>query len=264
MTVSHDGLVDIGGRSLYAAVRGGGPIVVLNSGGGREGVGAWTPIESELARIATVVTYDRAGLGRSDSSPTPPTASDIVEDLRALLRALHLDRPALLVGWSLSALMAQLFACNYSSEVSGLLLLDPTPDVAFAGFERHPPPVQERIREAMLRNAAHLGMSESGLYELRYLPESCAELQSALSRHVPALDTPVIVVTATKPPEMEAAKTKMDFTKVDLTEQHKSIVQRYSRGQHVLAEKSSHGSIVSNEPDLVLGAIRTLLRSASR
>src|SRR5690606_12560675 len=119
-------------------------------------------------------------------APAPPMASDMVEDLRALLRALDLAAPALLVGWSLSALMVQFYACKFPSEVSALLLLDPTPDAAFAGFDRHPQPVQHHIRQVMLKNAAHLGLSEQGLAEFHYLPESCSELLSAMSGDAPA------------------------------------------------------------------------------
>jgi len=64
-------LVDIGPRRLFARVRGGGPTIVLLSGADVAGVGAWDPLESRLAEFATVVSYDRAGTGRSD----PPASA---------------------------------------------------------------------------------------------------------------------------------------------------------------------------------------------
>jgi pimeloyl-ACP methyl ester carboxylesterase len=261
LTNSFEGSVGIGSRSLYATVRGNGPVVVLSSGGGKPGVGNWGAIEPELSQFASVVAYDRAGLGRSDPAPEPPTAADMVSDLRALLRALGLQTPALLLGWSLSAVMVQLYASVYPADVVGLVLLDPTPDAMFAGFATHPRQLQDTIRQAMLKNAGHLGMSESGLREICHLPESCAQLSASAKSGVP--DIPVVVVTAMKPPNVQNQPAKIDLAKASLAEAHKPIVARYKRGQQILAENSSHGTIVSDEPRLVLSAIRTILNSAA-
>ena len=165
MIEPFDGSVDIGNRSLYATIRGNGPVVVLNSGSGKPGVGGWDAIEPDLTQFATVVTYDRAGLGRSDPAPNPPSANEMVSDLRALLLAVEVNSPAVLLGWSLSAVMVQLYASTYPEDVAGLVLLDPTPDAPLAGFLNHPSQLQDTIRQAMLKNARHLGMDELGLPE---------------------------------------------------------------------------------------------------
>lgn len=44
-------LIRIGDRGLFARVRGSGPVVVLSSGRGTAGVGAWDPIEPAVARL---------------------------------------------------------------------------------------------------------------------------------------------------------------------------------------------------------------------
>jgi pimeloyl-ACP methyl ester carboxylesterase len=110
--------VDIGGRTLYARVCGSGPVVVLNSGAGREGVGNWLEVEERLSELATAVTYDRAGLGQSAPAGGPPTVKDMAADLDRLLNALELRRPVVLAGHSLSCLLVQLYACERQEETT--------------------------------------------------------------------------------------------------------------------------------------------------
>jgi pimeloyl-ACP methyl ester carboxylesterase len=159
-------LVDIGGRALFARISGRGPAVVFNSGAGREGTNNWEAIERRVSEFATAVTYDRAGLGHSPPPPAPPTALDMAKDLRGLLVALNVPRPIVLVGTSMSALMVQLYACEYPKDVRGLLLLDPTPDDSLAGFLNHDPALQEAMRSAMLANAKKAGMNDAAVQEL--------------------------------------------------------------------------------------------------
>jgi pimeloyl-ACP methyl ester carboxylesterase len=195
-------LVDIGGRTLYARTSGRGHAVVLNSGAGREGTGNWGAIEASVSEFATVITYDRAGLGRSPPPPAPPTALDMAKDLRRLLLALDVSRPVLLVGTSMSALMVQLYACEYSKDMHGILLSDPTPDESLAGFLNHPPAVQEGMRSAMLTNAKKAGMNDAALQELHSIFESCEQVRRAVvdNRRMP--DIEFIAVTASVPSDV--------------------------------------------------------------
>ncbi|MEV4888035.1 hypothetical protein AB0K48_01410 [Nonomuraea sp. NPDC055795] len=49
--------------------------------------------------MTTLVTYDRAGAGRSDG-PQARTVADMTDDLHRLLRSLDLPLPAVFAGWS--------------------------------------------------------------------------------------------------------------------------------------------------------------------
>ena len=65
-------LVRIGDRVVCARVLGSGPTVVLEAGGaggaGEGTPGAYGDLEERLAAYAIVLTYDRAGSGRSDGT----------------------------------------------------------------------------------------------------------------------------------------------------------------------------------------------------
>lgn len=115
-------MIDVGGRSLHCRVFGtGGPVVVLLSGLGAE-QDNWNGVIPALAAVTTVLTYDRAGVGRSELGSRPAHGEQSARDLRALLRALELPGPYVLVGHSLGGFVARLFAAMFPQEVSGLVL----------------------------------------------------------------------------------------------------------------------------------------------
>lgn len=101
-----------------------GPTVVLEAGaGGTAATFAW--LQSELAEQATVVAYDRAGYGFSEASDHPVDAASTARDLRLGLELVGIDGPVVLVGHSLGAGYARVFAASYPDRVAGMVLLDP-------------------------------------------------------------------------------------------------------------------------------------------
>src|SRR5215469_9235665 len=75
-------LVDVGGYRLHLRCEGqGSPTVVFESGGGMTS-NEWTLVQPEAAKFTRVCSYDRAGLGWSESGPL----QDPVEVLHVLLR----------------------------------------------------------------------------------------------------------------------------------------------------------------------------------
>ncbi|MGH8012391.1 MAG: alpha/beta fold hydrolase, partial [Candidatus Binataceae bacterium] len=103
-------------------IAGRGPVVVFESGLG-ETQRSWRKVVPPLARCFTVVTYDRAGVGRSppQSSSKRVLAANVADNLLAQLRAHHLSGPFILVGHSIGGLYVQAFARNHPSAVAGLV-----------------------------------------------------------------------------------------------------------------------------------------------
>src|SRR5260370_26437297 len=70
-------LVDVGGRRMHIDCTGqGSPAVILDSGLGDSFV-SWRKVQPPIASFTHVCSYDRAGLGYSDSNPLPRT-SDVI------------------------------------------------------------------------------------------------------------------------------------------------------------------------------------------
>jgi pimeloyl-ACP methyl ester carboxylesterase len=118
-------LVDVGGYRLAIHCIGeGSPTVVLETGLGAPSE-YWGPIQQEIAGLARVCRFDRAGRGQSEPAPsTPRTCADMVADLRALLHNAGIPAPYVLVGNSLGGMNARLYAHRYPEEVAGLVLVD--------------------------------------------------------------------------------------------------------------------------------------------
>ena len=81
-------------------------------------------IAPELAQNFRVVTYDRAGMQAS----TPPAQSraldDFLQELQAVLRAVNVDHPVVLIGHSIGGLIALEYARRYPDQIHALVLLD--------------------------------------------------------------------------------------------------------------------------------------------
>ncbi len=99
------------------------PPVVFTSGLG----GAWYDWDAVvplLAGRATLVRFDRPGLGWSQPSPVPPTLAGEAGRIRELLRVLGLERPAVLVGHSLAGFHVEAFARMFPDLTAGVVLVD--------------------------------------------------------------------------------------------------------------------------------------------
>ena len=121
-TPGTERMVDVGGRKLHCCVYGSGsPTVVLVSALGAPQA-YWNPVIPDLAAKTTVVTYDRAGVGKSEINGLPAHGERSARDLHALLVTLAVPKPYLLVGHSFGGFVARLFASMYPEDMAGLIL----------------------------------------------------------------------------------------------------------------------------------------------
>ncbi len=85
----------------------------------------WWHLAEIVGRNATVLTYDRAGYGKSSQSSLSRTPKNIAKELFYFLGKLGVSDKVLLVGHSQGGLYAQQFARDYPDMVHGLVLIDP-------------------------------------------------------------------------------------------------------------------------------------------
>lgn len=120
-------MIDVGGYQLHLHCTGvnvdGSPTVILENGLGSIS-SAWALVQPEVAKVTRVCSYDRAGMGWSDSSPEPRDAQHIARELRTLLQNADVAGPYVFVGWSMGGLYARAYAAQYGDEVTGLVLID--------------------------------------------------------------------------------------------------------------------------------------------
>lgn len=116
--------VDVGGFRLHFLLQGEGePTVIFDSALAGSAL-SWSLVQPAIAGFARTLSYDRAGLGWSDPGPAPRTAQQAARELAALLDALALPGPFVLVGHSFGGLTARAFTALYPEKVAGLVLVD--------------------------------------------------------------------------------------------------------------------------------------------
>ena len=119
-------MIDNGGHRLaFYVTQGTGPTIVLDSGGGEDS-SYWKDLVPELhaATGATVITYDRAGLGKSDVVPGPWQVESAVSDLEAGLQQLGVTDDVTPVSHSEAGQIATSLAQDNPALLSGAVLVD--------------------------------------------------------------------------------------------------------------------------------------------
>lgn len=114
-------LVDVGGHRVHLYCTGEGSPAVIVVGGGFSF--DWSLVQSEVAKRTKICTYDASGTAWSDSGPRSNCA-DRVTEVHGLLSKTEIKAPYVLVGLSIGALIARLYADQHASEVAGMVLVD--------------------------------------------------------------------------------------------------------------------------------------------
>ncbi len=124
-TFPHPGrLVDVGGHQLHLDCVGEkSPTVILEAPAFGMSA-AWSLVQPQLGRLTRVCSYDRAGLGWSESGDGPFDPRKVPDELHALLARAPEGGPFVLVGHGLGAVFARLFASRYPDEARALVLID--------------------------------------------------------------------------------------------------------------------------------------------
>eukprot|EP00066_Takifugu_rubripes_P014292 XP_011603558.1 PREDICTED: uncharacterized protein LOC105416637 [Takifugu rubripes] len=136
-------MVDVGlGQKMHMLCKGHGkPVVILDSPAGMSS-DVWIYVQENVAKLTTVCSYDRMGLGfskrlmQNESTGTEKvwgmsTTGRMVDDLHRLLEAAQIAKPFILVGSELGALNGRFYSHIHDVQVSDLVLIDPIPEDIF-------------------------------------------------------------------------------------------------------------------------------------
>jgi pimeloyl-ACP methyl ester carboxylesterase len=283
-------MVDVGGYNLHlncTGGAGGAPTVVMDSGLGGS-VLDWQLVQPELAKSTRVCTYDRAGMGWSDSGAQPRTSQQIVRELHTLLSNAGVRGPYVLVGQSFGGTNMQVYASRYPDEVAGMVLVDSAleDEKAVALTQSHQPsPLLMKIYATigLTRLPYTLGGETSGLTSPELEDEQAAI--STHRRHVFAVadetssleesfdenrtdpmslgDKPLMVLTAGS---VELKGTGLSQEQMNLidklhSESQAAFTRRSENSKQIIVEDSGH-YIQVDQPGLVTDAIRQVVEAA--
>jgi pimeloyl-ACP methyl ester carboxylesterase len=129
-SLAQEKSVNVNGKNFAVYTKGlenrkpNAPVLVFENGLG-VGIGSWNTVLDELATIAPVFAYDRAGVEKSDKIYEMPTPRQTAENLKAILTTLAIAPPYVIVGHSMGGIYARGYAGIYPGDVAGLVFVDP-------------------------------------------------------------------------------------------------------------------------------------------
>jgi pimeloyl-ACP methyl ester carboxylesterase len=239
--------IDASGHNLSLLVGGEvTPTVVFEAGFGA-GLTSWLTVQSNIAKFARTVSYDRAGIGQSEAGPKPRTAKQIALELHTALQNAGIGPPYVLVGHSFGGIYVRVFADMYPKEVAGMVLIDPSQET-FDDWARTHPEAQRTALDEQIAKASQGVRDESAEVNTSY--------QQARAAKVPA-GVPVILLTAMKDDTMPAAVRKV------WAEKHEEWIAKAPGGKHIKVENSGH-FIQGEQPQIVIDAIKQVVDQARR
>jgi pimeloyl-ACP methyl ester carboxylesterase len=261
-------LVDIGGYRLHLWCTGdGAPAVILDAGLGGTSAG-WGFVQPRVAEFTRVCSYDRAGMGYSDSGASPRTARRIANEVAELLARGGIAGPVVLVGESIAGFNVRVFASDHPERAAGLVLVDASHEddahevpgmarfvpllstigvfrllgVSFGQpIESLAPSVRQYARATMFRASGYQAAAD----EIIHIRETVSEVRSSRRR----LTIPVLVVTGARGADENWRRLQQD--QASLSE----------RGCLITAQQSGH-VVAIDQPQIIMDAIRTVVETA--
>ena len=239
-------------------------------------------MQPQIAQFTRICSYDRAGMGYSDSSRKLRTSREIAEELHALLHNAGVSPPYILVGHSMGGYDVRLYASLYGGDVTGMVLVDSShPDQ-----QKRLPPAINDLDAGWLREAEFLEFTtpfglprllgfcshddevraadcnfhsaRENVAELRAFPESAA--QAAATGSLGNLPLAVLSHDPDKPqPDLPEDLVKPFHDA--WAQMQEELAQLSTRSTHVIAKNGGH-YIQLDRPDVVIEAVRNVVEQA--
>lgn len=249
-------IVNVDGHAVQMSSAGSGRYTVIFESGFGTDLRTWRKVAPEIAEVARVLTYSRAGYGGSAARTEARTLLQSSIELDQLIATAKLRPPFILVGHSYGGMLVRAFAARHAHEVAGMVLIDPS---------------DERFSPALRKiDAARVDADDARFDSIvppKFKPE-LAVLKPVLDSGVFPIagalpDVPVLVLTSMQPVEKPEFFLETAQAREVLRGLHADFARQFSGGSQVLTVNSGH-SIQLEEPALVVQAIKRVMADADR
>jgi len=280
-------MVSVSGHDMQIYCTGkasGSPTVVIDSGLGG-GLLDWQTVQPKVAPFARVCSYDRSGIGWSESGPNPRTSQRIVKELHSLLADAGEEGPYVLVGHSFGGVNLQLYASEYPEQVAGMVLADSALDTralnkdlrkAVAGIQPSPLTIKATAPLGIPRLLASQGGSlpkrlaqeRSAIYNgtrhLYAVADETATVQKSVAEATdaaPSLGEKPLVVLSAGARQFPGLTNKQAKRTDEQMNDFEAGLKDLSRNSKLVARNSEH-YIQFDRPVLVVDSIRRVVEGA--
>jgi pimeloyl-ACP methyl ester carboxylesterase len=283
-------LVDVGGYRvhLYCTGSGSPTVVIVGAGFSFD----WGLVQPEVASFTQVCSYDNSGSAWSDDGPTD-TCTLRVSEIHNALKNAGIKGPYVLVGHSLGALVARLYAGRYPNEVAGVVFVDHAISMinrrsSPSGGSVPPPPMlppptpppggprimismeddpnfgklsaQDRELHLWATTQAH-GKENSSESPLDMLQECVAQADAIIKdQGHPLGDKPLVDVSAGSAPPMPMPPSIAEQWRIKYAELQAKLLAFSGNSKQLVAENSGH-FIIIDRPDVVIDAISQVVQA---
>jgi pimeloyl-ACP methyl ester carboxylesterase len=261
-------LIDVGGYRVHLYCTGSGSPAVMVVGAGFSF--DWALVQPEVAKFATICTYDVSGTAWSDPGPNL-TCRERVNQVHKLVRAAHLPTPLVLAGLSIGGCVARLYTALYPAEVSGMVIIDhafqpdPLPDTGEPHRATDP-----GVTPPVLIYQAPIAVTAEDISNFKQLPERIRQLHRWAMSLNPKLPTWDDVEDCLA--QLKSAASLGDRPLVVVSTNNQA--RGYSRLQSELlalahnstqlfADRSFH-SVEIDQPEVVVAAIKRVVESVRK
>lgn len=238
---NNDTLIDVGGFKLhFNIIKGKGIPILFESGGGDDG-SVWNRLLPYIADSlgATLITYDRAGFGKSQLDTNKHGIVHGIIGLEAGLQKLGYDGEIMLVTHSLGGFYATLYASRHPEKVKAAVLIDANISCFFTNsyVNNEEIAVKSRLEKIKQENP--------GVY---YIYTDLRATVDVMKKTTFPLHIPVIDIVAERTP-FEGTPDAERWKNC-----HRQFVKASSNRKGIIAYGSGH-YIFREKPDLVFDAI---------
>ncbi|WP_299825646.1 alpha/beta hydrolase [uncultured Pontibacter sp.] len=249
-------MINVGDHSLEMIQAGTGDYTIIFESGFGSDYKVWGNVASEVMNTNQVLLYSRAGTGKSESNPKPPTLEAAVQDLTSLLEEANLKPPFIFVGHSYGAFIIRAYAAQHPDKVKGLVFVDPA----------HEKMMQELKKADHTKALRDIELQNSFMPD-RYKQEN--ELINKIFERAALPDfgklpqVPVVVLTSVQErenPELFLHEPKGVEVWRNL---HSEFFSQFTSGAHIITAASGH-NIHREEPELVINAINQVVQAANK
>lgn len=214
------------------------PVIIMEAGYGDYSK-TWDHIAEKLTEFGTVLTYDRAGLGKSGNSSKRRISSEMIKDLRSCLEKLQLKPPYIFVGHSFGGINARLFATFYSEDMLGIVLVDSTPENYKKDFLLIMSP---EFQEAYYKQFVHESSYKEFMFSLGEADKHCQSM-----RNIP------LVVLAAGKKAYYSQEAQMKWLQLQ-----EELLRLSNNHKFIIAEQSGH-YIQKDEPHYIIDAVKWII-----